>query len=247
VEVQSTKLELRLIAEKMRKRFSIPRRLEGTSWSPKIMDLPPGRRFLVVSPHPDDDAIGCGGTIIKLTDEGAEVKVVYLSMQEGDFTSKQRRVEIEAALGHLGVHDHYIREMSDMDFPSLSEATAIVLGEMERYNPDAVFAPSPFENHDQHLRTFEAVLRASASVDDPPDAILYEVWGTLMPNLIVPVSRVMPRKIRAIKEHGTQVSEIDYIRLAQGMNGYRAAASGLEGYAEAFMHLPSGDLEHIFS
>jgi len=243
VGAQEAKLELRLIAERLRNRFSVPDRLEGTAWSPKVMELPPGRRFLVLSPHPDDDAVGCGGTLIKLLDSGAEVRVFYLSIQDGDFTRNVRRNEISGALSRLGVRDHRLRED---EFPSVREAASMISEEVRSYQPDAVFVPSPFENHDEHLRTFEAFTAVADRMREGPDALMYEVWGALMPNLLVPVDGVMQRKVLAILEHWTQVRDIDYVRVVQGMNGYRAAASGLEGYAEAFLHMPAADLRKCF-
>lgn len=240
---QEAKLELRLIAEKLRNRFTVPGRLEGTQWSPKVMDIPPGQRFLVLSPHPDDDTVGCGGTIVKLLEAGKDVRVVYLSMQVGEFTPDERRREIHSALEHLGVRDFSLRESS---FPSLKEAIEIITQEIRSYVPDAVFAPSPFENHDQHLRTFEAFRLAVEKMSVNPDAILYEIWNPLMPNLLIPVNEAMERKVTAIRDHWTQVREIDYVRVSQGLTGYRAASLALEGYAEAFLHLPAKDVVRLF-
>jgi LmbE family N-acetylglucosaminyl deacetylase len=237
-------LELRFIAERLRNRFSVPGKLEGTAWSPKVLELPPGRRFLVLSPHPDDDAVGCGGTIMKLLDAGAEVRVVYFSIQDGDFTREERKNEIMRALDRLGVKDHRLRESV---FPSVQETTRMISEELRSYQPDGVFVPSPFENHNEHLRVFEAFTHAVGPMKNGPDALMYEVWGTLMPNLLVPVDEVMQRKVVAILEHWTQVKEIDYVKAAQGMNGYRAATMGLEGWAEAFLSLPSSDLVKRFS
>ncbi|MBI0584316.1 MAG: PIG-L family deacetylase [Methanomassiliicoccus sp.] len=242
--IQAARLELKFIAEKMRNRLTVPDRLEGTAWSPKVLDLPPGDRFLVLSPHPDDDAVGCGGTIIKLLDAGKAVRVVYFSMQEGDFTAEQRMKEITAALGHLGVKD--VRDRRSAVFPTPKEAMATVAEEMASFRPDGVFVPSPFENHNEHLRTFESFLGAVDGMKSAPDAIMYEVWAPLMPNLLVPIAEVMDRKRAAIKEHWTQVREIDYVRVTEGLNGYRAATLALDGYAEAFLHLPAASLMRTF-
>lgn len=242
VGVQSASLELRLIVEKMRNRFSVPSKLEGTAWNPKIMDLPPGRRFLVVCPHPDDDAVGCGGSIIKLIDSGAEVRVLYLSIQDGPFTRELRKEEIAAALRDLMIKDYRLQETA---FPDSREATEIIGEELSRFRPDAVFVPSPFENHDQHLRTFESFGEAARVWDG--DVIMYEVWGTLMPNLLIPINGVMERKLAAIRQHRTQTDDIDYVRVVQGINGYRAATSDLEGFAEAFMYMPSSLLVKLFA
>lgn len=238
----SATLELRLIIEKLRNRFSVPDRLEGTAWSPKVMDLPPGERFLVVAPHPDDDAVGCGGSIIKLVDAGKSVRILFLSIQEGDFTRDHRKGEIQRSLGHMGVTDHVLHETP---FPSAKEASRLIAQELSS-GYDAVFAPSPFENHDHHLRAFEACVQALRAGGGSPDLIMYEVWGTLMPNLLIPIQDVMERKVAAVKEHGTQCADIDYERVARGINGYRAAASALDGYAEAFMHMPASTVLKLF-
>ena len=244
VAMQAARLELKFIAEKMRNRFTVPDRLEGTAWSPKVMSLPPGERFLVLSPHPDDDAVGCGGTLIKLLDAGKAVRVVYFSMQEGAFTREEREREIEAALKELGVKD--VRSRRSAAFPSPKEATAIIAEEISSFAPDGVFVPSPFENHNEHIRTFESFLGAVGDRGSGPDAIMYEVWGPLMPNLLVPITDVWERKIAAVRAHRTQVREIDYVRAAQGLNGYRAATMAIDGYAEAFLHLPSSSLLRTF-
>lgn len=244
VAIQAARLELKFIAEKMRNRFTVPDRLEGTQWSPKVMDLPPGERFLVLSPHPDDDAVGCGGTIIKLLDAGKAVRVVYFSMQEGNFTYDSRRKEIDAALGHLGVKD--VRRRESAVFPSPKEAIATISEEMASFRPDGVFVPSPFENHNEHIRTFESFLGAVDERGGGPDAIMYEVWGALMPNLLVPITKVWERKCTAIRDHLTQVREIDYVKASTGLNGYRAASKAIDGYAEAFLHLPSSSLLRTF-
>ena len=235
-------MELRLIIEKLRNRFSVATRLEGTAWSPKVMELPPGERFLVVAPHPDDDAVGCGGSIIKLVDAGKEVRIVYLSIQEGSFTREHRKEEIQRSLKRLGVVDHVLHESP---FPSAREAARLIAQELSS-GYDAVFIPSPFENHDHHLRTFEACVEALRGGGATPDLIMYEVWGTLMPNLLIPIQDVMERKVAAVKEHGTQCADIDYERVSRGLNGYRAAASALDGYAEAFMHMPAPTALKLF-
>jgi LmbE family N-acetylglucosaminyl deacetylase len=228
----------------MKNRFTVPERLEGTAWSPKVMDLPPGERFLVLSPHPDDDAVGCGGTLIKLLDAGKAVRVVYFSMQEGEFTREERKKEIDSALGHLGVKDVRMRESAV--FPSPKEAAATISEEIASFRPDGVFMPSPFENHNEHIRTFESFLGAVGERTDGPDAIMYEVWGPLMPNLLVPITGVWDRKSTAVRDHQTQVREIDYVRATQGLNGYRAATMAIDGYAEAFLCLPSSSLLRTF-
>jgi len=228
--------------EKLKNRFSVPKRLEGTAWNPKVMELPAGDRFLVISPHPDDDTVGCGGTLIKLLDAGKSVRVVYMSMQEGNFTPEHRREEIQRSMDHIGITDHILHERQ---FPSRDESTQLISEELSS-GYDAIFIPSPYENHDHHLRAFEGCVEALRRGNEAPDVIMYEIWGTLMPNMLIPISDIMERKMAAIKEHGTQCADIDYIRVSKGINGYRAATNALDGYAEAFMYMPASDVLRYF-
>src|SRR3990172_1117095 len=46
---------------------------------PQLLDELPGNRFLVCSPHPDDEVLGCGGTIIKLVESRRTVQIVHLT------------------------------------------------------------------------------------------------------------------------------------------------------------------------
>ena len=48
-------------------------------------------KILVIAPHPDDEVLGCGGTIVKLVALGYSVSVLYLS--SGDKDQKAREKE----------------------------------------------------------------------------------------------------------------------------------------------------------
>ncbi|MDD1773334.1 MAG: PIG-L family deacetylase [Methanomassiliicoccales archaeon] len=238
------RLELRYILERIRKRVSVAKNLSGSSWWPKEVEVPPGDRFLIVAPHPDDDAIGCGGTILKLVDAGRSVRIVYLSVQSSkDFSRRERLDEIARSLEIMGVKDH---SFLSKEFPPKNEIADMVEKELSTFKPDAVFVPSPLENHDQHLETFEAYSELRKGRDGNEDTILYEIWTPLIPNMIVDITRFMDRKLDAVNAHRTQTKDLDYARAAEGLNKYRAAISTREGYCEGFMFLTRADFLRTF-
>jgi LmbE family N-acetylglucosaminyl deacetylase len=238
------RLELRYIYEKVRRRVSSQYAISSSAWDPKLVDVPSGERFLVLSPHTDDEAIGCGGTIMKLLGRGRSVRVVHLSNQRtGMHSSSERLAEARKAMEILGVTNHVV--VQD-EFPSFDDLRGIIAGEMCSGNYDAVFLPSPIENHDQHLATCRAWAESMASLSrGAAVAILFEVWTPLIPNMLVDVTDVMPRKIEAIRAYGSQVELVDYARAVEGLSSYRAAMAGRNGYLEAFLSIQASDLNDL--
>lgn len=237
-------LELRLIKEKVSRRMQAAT-LVGSAWDPKTVELPPGERFLVVSPHPDDDVIGCGGTIIKARARGKAVRICYLSLPARDAPSPEARMaETEGALRLMGVTDFSIRRE---EFPATVDAVAEHLSqEIERFGPDCVLVPSPLENQDQHLMAFEGHVKALSALKSEAATALYEVWNPLIPNMLVDVTAQMEAKLQGIAAHASQVKVVDYVRLAKGLSEYRAAMATLPGSVEAFLYLEKKDLLRMF-
>lgn len=242
---KGTLLELRLIMTRISGRWRTARSLSQSAWMAKRMAIPPGERFLVVSPHPDDDAIGCGGTILKLLEMGKVVRVCYLSLpMSGVELREQRKEELEKALQVLKVKDFSINQA---EFPtSAKEVRGIIAREIQGWRPDCVLVPSPLENHDQHLMAFQAYLEHVKGMTDPPATLMYEVWGPLLPNLVVDIDKVMEGKLESIRAHASQVRMVDYCAMVAGLNQYRAYSNGAKGYAEAFLYLEAKDLIRAF-
>ena len=239
MDLKAVKLELKLIHSKISKRISIGEGLARSAWNPMFIELPPGRRALIISPHPDDDAIGMGGTIIKMLESGAKVRVVNLSLPLKDGPSyKDREKEALLALQIMGVEDYML---PDGEFPEEGLLRDIMVKEIREFSPDLVFIPSPMENNIQHLATFSAYVDALKLVGDVATA-MYEVWGMVVPNMIVDITAQSQRKAQAIAAHTSQIHKVDYVAMAKGLNQYRAISCGGSGQAEAFLFLERKDL-----
>ena len=63
----------------------------------------------------------------------------------------------------------------------------------------------------------------------------YEVWAPLSEfDHVEDISRVMPRKLRALRAHSSQLKEFDYERAVRGLNQFRGALAAKCRYAEVF-------------
>jgi len=125
------------------------------------------KRVLVLAPHTDDGEFGCGATMARLVEEGAEVRYVAFSiatrsLPEGfppDTLAREVR-EATAELGipaaNLTVHDFDVRT-----FPQHRQEILELLIELwNEWAPDAVFQPSLHDIHQDHQTVAAEGLRA---------------------------------------------------------------------------------------
>jgi LmbE family N-acetylglucosaminyl deacetylase len=188
---------------------------------PRVAPAP--RRPLVVAPHPDDEAIGCGGVLAL----AADATVVFLTADGG------RRAEAEAACSLLGVRrvefaGHVDGRVPD-DGPAVESLRALVVGAA----PDCVLVPWPLERQRDHAAAARLTGRALAGTDVP--LWCYEVWSPLDPDVLVDIGAVVDRKRAAIDAHASQVAALPYADAALGLNRYRSLLAPGSSHAEAFL------------
>src|SRR5512139_3535049 len=118
--------------------------LQESMMTPYAVSPVSGERVLVLAPHPDDETLGCGGTIRLLIEARKQVKVVFLtsgdkadpghlpagSGEDVHLTdyARGREREAERALKVLGVSDYEFLRFPDR---GLNERAADVLGRLE--------------------------------------------------------------------------------------------------------------------
>jgi LmbE family N-acetylglucosaminyl deacetylase len=125
------------------------------------------RRALVLAPHTDDGEFGCGGTMARLVEEGADVRYVAFSiatrsLPEGfapDTLAREVReatAELGIPPGNLTVHDFDVRT-----FPEHRQQILELLIELwNEWEPDVVFQPSLHDIHQDHQTIAAEGLRA---------------------------------------------------------------------------------------
>jgi LmbE family N-acetylglucosaminyl deacetylase len=125
------------------------------------------RRALVLAPHTDDGEFGCGGTMARLVEEGADVRYVAFSiatrsLPEG-FPPDTLAREVREATEELGippenltVHDFDVRT-----FPQhRQEILELLIGIWNDWEPELVFQPSLHDVHQDHGTIAAEGLRA---------------------------------------------------------------------------------------
>lgn len=140
---------------------------------PYHVSPPPGDRVVVLAPHPDDETLGCGGTLRLLIEAGKKVKIIFLtSGDKGDPDQKaspvtgrsgqngethvtdyarMREREAERALRVLGVAEYVFLRFPDRGIHEhYHDALRRIIETVEEFGPDTIYAPSMVELNPDH-------------------------------------------------------------------------------------------------
>jgi LmbE family N-acetylglucosaminyl deacetylase len=200
---------------------------------------------VVVAPHPDDEALGCGGAILGHVRDGDRVVVAFLTSGEGGLehypVEKARAIrEREAAKAAqiLGVAAHVFLRLPDGHFGEDQEAAAGALGEvLAAERPDLVYAPHENEDHADHAAALDITRRALTGAASA-EVLTYEIWTPLARfERVVDISDEMATKLRAVRTYRSQVQWWRYDLAIKGLNAYRGAMVAGTTYAEVFAAL----------
>lgn len=132
--------------------------------------------LLVVSPHPDDDVLGCGGLIKKVKDQGGKVYVLYVTVgdtreysQHGVSTITERQREIEKVAKYLKYDDYHIAFPGNQYHLHLDQIPQKeIITQIERISPVSIEKVKPTiitttllsDYNQDHRSTTEAVFAA---------------------------------------------------------------------------------------
>ncbi len=219
------------------------------------------RTILVLAAHPDDEVLGCGGTIARLAREGDSVFIGILG--EGvtsRFATRDASVSqaVESLHGNarqagqmLGAKDLFTFQLPDNRFDTvpLLDIAKMIEGLIERLSPQVIYTQHGGDLNIDHSILFRATLTATRPV--PGSSIetvfAYEVgsstdWAfqnftpAFRPNVFVDVSHTLEVKLRAMRTYESETRPYPHPRSAEALQAkarYWGSISGFEA-AEAF-------------
>ncbi|GFZ30880.1 diacetylchitobiose deacetylase [Clostridium zeae] len=209
--------------------------------------LPSISKALIVAPHMDDDIVGCGGTIHRIGQAGAEVSVLYLTngcrgnsnMQYDEQLGNVRRLEAEKAFHYITgerFKNLFYMDICDECVSKHLEETDDLKKILMKDEYDAIFVPYVLDIHPDHRAANYLLTNVLEKIDKKITIYFYEVWVPLIPNLIVDITASFSEKCNAMKMHESQMATKNYIKMISCLNGYRANFADRDEmlYAEAF-------------
>ena len=212
-------------------------------------------RTLVVAPHPDDEVLGVGGTLLRKREDGATIGwliMTHVSVKSGWTLDKveQRRSEIRQITELFGFDSVF-----ELDFPTtqldivpMADLVCAISEVFKSFKPNEIFIPHSSDIHSDHRITFEAVTSCIKWFRSPTikRVLAYETLSEtdfslsknhrFQPNVFVNIEAQLQEKLRALNIYSSELDEFPFPRSREAimaLAAVRGASSGFKA-AEAF-------------
>jgi len=206
---------------------------------------------LVIAAHPDDEVLGCGGTMSLYAKQGDDVVVVIAATGRSADATGSRRAQssyTRSALKKLGVTDVRLLGYPDqhLDTITLTEIITPLETVIREVRPRVVFTQYGGDVNRDHGLLFDAVLVATRPMEESIEAIYaFETsssteWAfprSFVPDTWVDISSTLEDKIAAMACYESEVRGYPHPRSLEALR-YKAATHGNECClcaAEVFM------------
>jgi len=217
------------------------------------------RRILIVAAHPDDEVLGCFGTVSRLIEEGYEAYTLILGegVTSRDDTRNREgreaevntlRAQIRAANDAIGIQKVYIENFPDNRFDSvdLLDIVKVVARVKEEVQPDIIFTHFENDLNIDHTMTCRAVLTATRPMADEcvKEIYSFEVlssteWNyplSFTPDTYFDISKTLHKKVEAMAAYRSELREFPHPRSLDGIElsarywGMRVGCAAAEAF-----------------
>lgn len=214
-------------------------------------------RVLAIAPHPDDETLGCGGTLLRHQAAGDRISWLIVTQADSQFAAeirKRKEIEIEKVAKAYG-----FEQVQRLKLPTTKMETIPLADLIEKFReaiaqvePDCVYLNHSGDVHSDHRVVFSAVMSVlkpfyshrhgvrrvlSYEVLSSTDAAPPHAPSSFTPNVYIDVSDQIDRKIEIMALYETEAQGYPLPRAPEtirALSRYRGATIGV-AYAEAFM------------
>jgi LmbE family N-acetylglucosaminyl deacetylase len=225
----------------------------------ELFDL--GSSILIVAAHPDDETLGMGGTIKRMTESGCHLRVLFMSdgvssRDIGRESLDARRGNCMKALAILGVTDVHFLDYPDnlLDSIPILELAKQIEKHLAAYRPKWVFTHYPNDLNVDHKAVAEATqVACRPKLESTVSGVMFfEVpsstdWDfgkvRFSPNLYVDIADTLESKCAGLSEYGKEINTFPNARSIETLislakvRGSLVGFTAAEGFEIAFLRL----------
>ena len=217
-------------------------------------------KILVIAAHPDDEVLGCGGTLVRFNQERNESWIAILGQgitsrypqpAQADPTLLKALQNTSQEVGKmLGAKEVFLHNFPDNRFDqvALLDIVKVVEELLKRIQPDVVYTHHGSDLNIDHVLLSRAVLTATRPTMGQSVKEIYgfEIpsstewsfgeYGSFRPNVFVDINRTLSTKIEAMKRYKSEIKDFPHPRSPETLTALarvRGSTAGLQA-AEAF-------------
>lgn len=212
-------------------------------------------RILVVSPHPDDETLGAGGTLLRYKDEGNDIYWLNFTNMKEEYGYIEERIqsrndEIEIVNKLYGFTKMYNLELepSGLDKYSKLELISYVSEIIKEIEPNIIILPNRKDIHSDHKIVFDTIFSCTKSFRYPSieKILVMEIVSetdfshdvsSFKPNYFIDITKYMDMKIEIMEIYKSEFQSHPFPRSIENIRALamnRGATAG-KYYVEAFM------------
>lgn len=216
--------------------------------------------ILVIVAHPDDEVLGMGGTIAKLSDKGHRVYVLIVT--DGSTSQYAGRDDLEKILAEkhretleaakiMGVEEVIFGDLPDMKLDTVAhtDVNKLIESAVEKVNPHIIYTHFYGDINMDHKHVYNSVMVAARPM---PQRKLKEIycfdvpssteWSpqltntVFMPNYFVDITKTASKKYQAMAKYSTELRDyphprsIDYLKQTDTANGLKVGLLKAESF-----------------
>ncbi len=217
------------------------------------------KKILIVAAHPDDEVLGCFGTVARLIQEGYEAYTLILGEgktsrdEERQAENKKDEIavlndEIQNANSAIGIKKVFVESFPDNRFDSvdLLDIIKVVSKVKDEVKPDIIFTHYEYDLNIDHQITYKAVVTATRPMQDECVKEIYSFeilssteWNypiSFSPDIYYDISNTLDLKIKAMKKYASELCEYPHPRSLEGIElnakyqGIRVGKKAVEAF-----------------
>lgn len=193
--------------------------------------------ILAIGAHPDDIEIGCGGTLIKYSQEGHQVYLLVATHGELGGEGLVRTEELRRSAEIMGATDLFTFDYPDTQLPLDKELIARIEEVIKVVSPEVIFVHYLDDTHQDHRTLSQATTSATRYIKN---VLFYEVPTTqnFAPTVFIDIDDALGEKIACLEAHTSQVTKtniegltiVDIARAAAHFRGIQSRVKNAEGF-----------------
>lgn len=209
-------------------------------------------KTLVIAPHPDDELLGCGGTLLRRKKEGGSIGwlvVTGISTETGwsgdDVRRREREItEVRERMGFDALFSLGLPP-ARLDTLPLGDVVTLIGAAFREYQPDEILLPHRGDVHSDHRVVFEAVSACTKWFRYPSvrRVLAYETLSetgfalarddAFVPNYFVDIGAQLEDKLALMSIYSSELGRFPFPRSIEALRALAAVRGAESGSAAA--------------